>query len=111
MMPGLDLAAELLREQLLAVADGQHGNARVEDVLRRARRPLVRDRARAAGKDHRLRRNLRKGLLRALKRRDLAIDARLAHAPRDELRDLRAEVDDEHLIVTLGDVVGESRRS
>ena len=26
---------------------------------------------------------------------DFAIDARLAHAPGDELRDLRAEVDDE----------------
>src|SRR5271157_1584770 len=34
------------------------------------------------------------------KRVDFAIDTRLAHAPRDQLRDLRAEVDDENEVMT-----------
>ncbi len=36
---------------------------------------------------------------RLLKRHDLAIDPLLAHAPRDQLRHLRAEIDDENLVV------------
>ena len=35
------------------------------------------------------------GLLGGLERNDLGIDAGLAHAPRDQLRDLAAEIDDE----------------
>ena len=42
---------------------------------------------------------LRERLLGRLKRRDLAIDAGLAHAARDQLRDLRAEIDDQHFVV------------
>ena len=34
-----------------------------------------------------------------LERHDLAIDTLLAHPPRDELGDLRAEIDDENLVV------------
>ena len=34
-----------------------------------------------------------------LKRRDLAIDPLLAHPPGDQLGDLRAEIDDENLVV------------
>ena len=33
---------------------------------------------------------------------DLAVDARLAHAPRDELSDLGAEVEDEYGFVHSG---------
>ena len=40
-----------------------------------------------------------KARVRALERRDLAIDARLAHPPGDELRHLRAEIDDQQLVV------------
>ena len=39
------------------------------------------------------------GLGRLAERVDLAIDARLAHAPRDELGHLGAEVDDEDEVV------------
>ena len=49
---GLDLAAELLGHKLLAVADGQNRNARLEDRLRRARRASIRDRAGPAREDH-----------------------------------------------------------
>ena len=75
--------------------------------LRRAGRAGLRDRAGAAGEDHRLGADLGEGLFRALERRDLAIDAGLAYAPRDELRHLRAEIDDERLVVTIGDLVVE----
>ncbi len=46
-------------------------------------------------------------LFRVLERRDLAIDAGLAHPPRDELRHLRAKIDDQDFVVALGDVVVE----
>ena len=107
MMTAFDLAAELGRHRLLAVADAEHRHAGVENALRRAGRALVRDRARPAGEDHRLGADLGEGALGGLERRDLAIDARLAHAPRDELRHLRAEIDDQHLVVAIGDVVME----
>ena len=110
-MAALDSAAELRGQQLLAVADGEHGDAGVENALRRARRAGLGDGAGAAGEDHRLGADLGEGALGALEWRDLAIDAGLAHAPRDELRHLRAEIDDQQLVVAIGDVVAEARRS
>ncbi len=50
-MPGLDLAAELLRHGLLAVADAEHRHAGLVDRLRRERRVLLEHRSRAAGED------------------------------------------------------------
>ena len=79
----------------LAVADAEHRNAGLEDLLRRARAVAFRHRARAAREDHALRPQARERLRRLVERHDLAIDARLAHAPRDELRHLAAEIDDE----------------
>ena len=46
-MPALDLAAELLRHRLLAVADAEHRHAGLVDRLRRERRILVEHRGRA----------------------------------------------------------------
>ena len=40
---------------------------------------------------------------------DFAIDAGLAHAPGDQLRDLRAEVDDEDEVMAHGAHVAEER--
>ena len=105
--PGLDLAAELFGQKLLAITDGQHGDAGIENLARRARRSGFGDGTRPAREDHRLGPDLREGLLRALKRRDLAIDAGLAHAPRDQLRHLRAEIDDQRLVMAVGDFVME----
>jgi hypothetical protein len=61
MMPALDLAAELRRHGLLAVADAEHGDAGVEDLLRRAGRDRLRHRGRPAGEDHALRLHLAEG--------------------------------------------------
>ena len=63
--------------------------------LRRARAVLLDHRGRPAGEDDALGLEPLEGLLGGVERRDLAIDAGLAHAPRDQLRHLAAEVDDE----------------
>ena len=99
MMAGLDLAAELMRHGLLAVADAQHRHAGVESSRRRERRVLVEHRGRPAGQDHRLGLHRREGLGRLLIRHDLGIDLLFAHPARDELRHLGAEIDDENLVV------------
>ena len=51
-MTALDLAAELLRHRLLAVADAEHRHAGLEDRGGRERRILVEHRGRPAGQDH-----------------------------------------------------------
>jgi hypothetical protein len=99
MVPALDHAAELLRHRLLAVADAEDRHAGRVDAGRRQRRVLVEHRGRAAREDHTLRPHRRECLCRLLERHDLAIDLLLAHAARDELGDLRAEIDDENLVV------------
>ena len=107
MMAGLDLAAELLRHRLLAVADAEHRHAGLVDRGGGERRVLVEHRGRAAGEDHRLRPHRARRLPRRfLVGHDLAIDALLAHAPRDQLGHLRAEIDDEDLVVVLRRDVG-----
>ncbi len=95
-MAALDLAAQLQRQRLLAVADGEDRHVRVEHRLRRARAALLGHRGRTAREDHALglhaaRRPRRRGLERV----DFAIDAGLAQAARDQLGHLRAEIDDE----------------
>ena len=94
-VPAFDLAAELDAHRLLAVADAEHRNAGLEDDLRRARAADLDGRGRAAGKDDRLRLDALEGFVGRLERHDLGIDAGLAHAPGDQLRDLAAEIDDE----------------
>ena len=98
-MAALDLAAELRRHGHLAVADAEHGNAGIEDHLRRARRALLVHRFRPAGQDHRLRLHLRGTPLGLLERHDFGVDALFAHPTRDQLRDLAAEIDDENLVM------------
>jgi hypothetical protein len=98
----LDLAAKLLTQGLLAVADGEDRNAACENFRWRARASRFGNRRRAAGQDHRLRLQPREGFARLRERVDFAVDTRLAHAPRDQLRDLRAEVDDEDEVMGHG---------
>ena len=98
-MPALDLAAELRRHRLLAVADAEHRHAGIENRLRGARRRRFGHRGGAAGEDHAARLHRGEGFSRLLERDDLAIDPLLAHAPGDELGDLGAEIDDENLVV------------
>jgi hypothetical protein len=92
---GDDLAAELLVERLLAVADAEQGQTAVEHDLRSAGALRVDDRGGAAGEDDALRLEAAERLFRRVERRDFGIDAGFADATRDELCHLAAEVDDE----------------
>ena len=95
----LDLAAELHRHREHAVADAEHRHAELEHRLRRAQLVLFVGRGVAARQDDPLRRELAHELVADVVRMDLAEDVRLAHAPGDQLRDLRAEVEDQDLVV------------
>ncbi len=101
-MAALDLAAELLGHRLLAVADAEYRHAGLVDRLRRQRRAFFVYRSGAAGEDHGLGLVAFQGGFGAVEGNDLAVDARLAHAPGDQLRDLGAEIDDQNLVVRRG---------
>ena len=92
-MPGLDAPAKLLAHRHLAIADAQHRHAGREHALGGARRIGFGDAGRSAGKNDGTGRPLLQHGFRHMEGHDLAIDPRLAHAPRDELGHLRAEVD------------------
>jgi hypothetical protein len=104
----LDPAAELLAHHLLAVADAKYRNAGLEHDLRRAGAVGLGCGGRAAGQDHRLRLHAPEGVLGGLERDDLGIDAGLAHAARDQLRHLAAEIDDEDCVGVSGRGHGEA---
>ncbi len=91
-----DLAAELLRDHLEAVADAEHRHPELEDGRVEAGRARLVDAGRAAA-EHDADRVLRGDLGRRHGvRHDLAVHVRLADPAGDQLRVLRAEVDDEH---------------
>ena len=98
----LDRAAEPGHHQLEAVADAQDRHAGVEEPGRRGRRAVGVDRRGAAGQDDRLGplgQHLRD---RHRRRDDLGVDVALAHPAGDQLRVLRAEVDDENGVKATG---------
>lgn len=90
-----DLAAEGLRHVLEAVADAERGHAELEDRGVEARSALLVDRRRTTREDDRDRVLLSDLGGRGGVRHDLAVDAGLTHPTGDQLRVLRAEVDDE----------------
>ena len=102
MMTGLDRAAELLGHGLFAVADAEHRHARVVNLLRGERGIRIVHRGRTAGEDHPLRPHGGKGFGRLLIGHNLGIDAFLADAAGDQLRHLRAEIDDQDFFVQRG---------
>ena len=101
-VPALDLTAELGGHGHLAVADAEHGNAGIEDRLRRARRAFLVHGLRPAGEDHGLGLHLLEGYFGLLERHDFGIDALLAHPARNQLRHLTAEIDNQNLVMRRG---------
>src|SRR5690606_30555344 len=91
----VDGAAERVRHGLEAVADAQHGHARLEQRAVDRRRPRLVHAGRPARQDDGGRAPLEDLLDRPRVRHDLRVHVRLAHAARDELRVLGAVVDDE----------------
>ena len=104
----VDAAAQVEREQLRAVTDAERRDAELED--RRCRSSARRRRTPTQGRP---RGSARPGSAprisstRRAMRDELRVDARLAHAARDQLRVLAAEIDDEHRTL-LGDGSGRS---
>ena len=94
-----DLAAQKVGDQLHPVADPQHGDAKLEQLLRDPRRVGVVHAGRPAGEDYPGRREVAHELRSHVEGVDLAVDALLPHTPRDEHRVLRPEVQDEDLSV------------
>ncbi len=97
-MPAFDRAAELHRHRLHAVADAEQRQAGFERLLRRARRGLFGRRFGPARQDDSARRELRDLGRIVVPGPDLAIDADLADAPRDQLCVLRTEIEDQDLV-------------
>ena len=91
----LDGAAEVARHELHAVADAERRDAEREDRRVELGRAVRIHRRRAAGEDERGRVPRRDLRGREPVPDELRVDARLAHAPRDQLAVLAAEVDDE----------------
>ena len=92
----IDATAELLRHQLHPVTDAERRHAELEDLRIDLRRALGVHRGGTTGEDQRDRVPPPQ-LLRARAMRDeLRVDTCLAHAARDQLRVLAAEVDHEH---------------
>src|SRR5207253_1312589 len=92
----VDPAAELLRHQVHPVTDAEGRYPELEEARVDARRSLGIDRRRAPREDDRGRvagPDLRSG---GAVRDELGVDARLANAPRDQLRVLPPEVEHEH---------------
>ena len=97
----VDLAAEVMGDQLHSVADAQHRNAGAQRLRVDLRRAGLVDARRPAREDE-------AGRLPALQlvpwRRawhELAVHARLANATRDELAVLRTEIQDEDRLASL----------
>ena len=89
-------AAELRGHRLHPVADAEHRHAERPHGIGCARRVAFGDAVRSAGEDDALRRELAHEVVTDVVRMDFAVDVRFAQAACDELRVLRAEVEDEN---------------
>ena len=97
-----DSTAKAMHHHLLAIADAKDRHAKAEDPRRRHRRAVRKDRGRTAGEDHRPRRELlEESVIHPVEGMDFAIDVQFAQPPRDKLRDLAAEVDDEKALMRM----------
>ena len=92
---GIVAAAELVGDELHAVADAEHGEAGVEDVGGRQGRAFVVDGGGAAGEDDASGREFTDELIGYVVGVKLAIDVGFPHPASDQLGILRAEIEDE----------------
>ena len=106
LVAAFDLAAELMRHGLHAVADAEHGHAEVEYGLRALVGGFFVHAGMAARQDHALEmavgRVFAHPFVGDVAGMHLAEHMGFAHAACNQLRDLRAEVEDEDLVVLHG---------
>jgi hypothetical protein len=96
MCAGGDAAAQLLRHRLHAIADAEHGHTELVHRLRRDRRRFVRHGLGTARENDAARTECTHVGIAHVPGMDLAVDAAFADAPGDELRVLRAEVQNQN---------------
>ena len=97
------LSAERVRHQLHPVADAEHGHAGGEHAEIAMRRARLRDALRTAGQDDADRRPSPQFFERRVERENFGIDRQFPQAPRDELSELRAEVEDDDGLMGHGE--------
>jgi hypothetical protein len=90
-----DGSAEHVRHQLHAVADAERGHTEFEDAGIAERRIVFGHAFRAARQNQSHRRARGQNLDRRVERENLGVDRQLAQAARDQLRELRAEIQHE----------------
>ena len=90
-----DAPAELGGHCLHSIADSKHRHAELEYCIGSPGRRVIRDGFRAAGKDYSAGAESEDGSVTRVPREDLAINSDFAHAPRDQLRVLGAEIEDQ----------------
>ena len=95
----LDFATELRRHRLHAVADAEHRHAERKHRSRGARCIALPNRVGAAGENDAARIVLPHEIVADVMRVQFAINAGLAHAARNQLRVLRAEIKNENFVV------------
>jgi hypothetical protein len=96
-----DVTAEQRRHELHAVTDAQHRDAEPEHLGVAHRRPRVGHAARSAREDEAGRLAGPQGLDGRAVGHDLGVHRQLAETPRNQLRVLRAEIEDEDGLVQL----------
>ena len=94
-----DLAALLHGHREHAVADAEHRNAELEHRGRRPQLMCFVGRRVTTRQDHAFRCEVAHEGIVDVVRMEFAIDTRFAHAARDQLRDLRAEVENQNPVV------------
>src|SRR5262245_53336778 len=102
MLARVDTTAQVACHELHAVADAQNRDALREHGCRKLGRARLVHARWSAGEDDPLRIERRERHRVEVGRPDLCEDAELARAPRDELRELRPEVEDEQPFVAHG---------
>ncbi len=94
-----DAAAQWSRHRLHAVADAENGDPELEYGLGRLGRGVFVDRSRTAGENHPARGEVANEAVADVEGVQLAIDFGFPDPARDQLRVLRAEIEDEDLVV------------
>ena len=95
-----DVAAQAMHHDLLAIADAQDRHTHVKHAFGRHRCAVPIDRGGTAREDHGLGpEGPKEGVIHFVVGMNFAVNVQLAQATRDELRHLRAEIDDEKAVM------------
>ena len=104
MLPGSTVPPKCWHIQLLAVANAQNGDTHGPNGVRHARAASFGHAGWPARKDQRAWLPSQQSFSVGVERPNLAVDAAFTQPPRDQLRDLAAEIQDENAFRVLAEV-------